>query len=153
MPLFIIFVIIPLMEVTAFMAVGDEIGILSTLFLCVLTAMIGAVLLRHQGILTLLSARRTMETGGMPLQQMFDGFCLAVAGVMLMTPGFVTDTMGFALLIPGVRVAVRHWAVRRFDLQAQGFSAQSEQSEDIIEAEFERVQERLGDVDDDVDEP
>lgn len=137
MPFFIIFVIIPLTEISLFIAVGERIGVLSTLLLCVLMAILGSILLRQQGMATLLSAHRSMAKGDMPLQEVFDGICLALAGVLLMTPGFLTDAMGFALLVPAVRVRVLRWAQRYFEGQIR---AQEERS-GIIEIDFERVDE------------
>lgn len=137
MPFFIIFVIIPLTEISLFIAVGERIGLLPTLLLCVLSAIIGSVLLRRQGMATLLSVHHSMAQGGMPLQEIFDGVCLAMAGVLLMTPGFLTDAMGFALLVPAVRVRVLRWAQRYFEGQLR---AQEERS-GIIEIDFERLDE------------
>ncbi|MCB9990172.1 MAG: FxsA family protein [Rhodospirillales bacterium] len=138
---FIIFVIIPLTEIALFIAVGDEIGLLSTLFLCVLTAMIGAVLIRTQGLATLFSARGTMSRGELPVQEMFDGICLAVAGALLMTPGFFTDGIGFSLLVPQFRVWLRHYLSRRFDFEIHGSQTSygRPRDPDVIEAEYERV--------------
>ena len=137
MPFFIIFVIIPLTEISLFIAVGERIGLLPTLLLCVLSAIIGSVLLRRQGMATLLSVHRSMAQGGMPLQEIFDGVCLAMAGVLLMTPGFLTDAMGFALLVPAVRTRVLRWAQRYFEGQLR---AQEERS-GVIEIDFERLDE------------
>lgn len=117
------------------MVVGEHIGVVPTLLLCVLSAMIGSALLRRQGLATLLSVQRSLQGGGMPLQELFDGFCLALAGVLLMTPGFFTDAMGFALLIPRVRVWVRAWALRYCEVQARAQEAES----GIIEGDFIRL--------------
>ena len=137
MPFFIIFVIIPLTEISLFIAVGQRIGVLPTLLLCVLSAIIGSILLRQQGMATLLSARRAMGRGDMPLKEILDGIFLSLAGVLLMTPGFLTDAMGFALLIPAVRVLILHWAERYFEAQIRA----QEDITGIIEADFERVDE------------
>lgn len=135
MPFFIIFVIIPLTEISLFIAVGREIGVLPTLLLCVLSAIIGSVLLRQQGMATLLSARRAMEAGNMPLKEILDGIFLSLAGVLLMTPGFLTDAMGFALLVPAVRTRVLRWAERYFEGQIRA----QEDATGIIDGDFERL--------------
>lgn len=103
MLLFILFLVIPLIEISLFIVVGDEIGIISTLLLCVLTAVIGATLLRQQGLRTLFTAQKQIDEGLLPLREIFDGFCLAIAGATLITPGFFTDFIGFMLLLPPMR--------------------------------------------------
>lgn len=135
MPFFIIFVIIPLTEISLFIAVGREIGVLPTLLLCVFSAILGSVLLQQQGMATLLSARRAMEAGSMPLKEIFDGISLSLAGVLLMTPGFLTDAMGFALLIP----AVRAWILRSAERYFKGPVQTREDITGIIEGDFERL--------------
>ena len=137
MPFFIIFVIIPLTEISLFIAVGQRIGVLPTLLLCVLSAIIGSLLLQRQGMATLLSARRAMEAGDMPLKEILDGIFLSLAGVLLMTPGFLTDAMGFALLMPAVRTRVLCWAESHFEAQIRA----QENVTGIIEADFERLDE------------
>ena len=104
--LFILFFLIPLIEVTLFVQLGSLIGVWQTIFLVVLTAVIGAFLIRWQGISTLLQIRQQLGRGEVPAQAMFDGVALLVAGAFLMTPGFFTDAIGFILLVPAFRQAV-----------------------------------------------
>lgn len=138
---FIIFVIISLTEISLFAYIGGEIGLGYTLLLCFLTAMIGATLIRQQGLQTLISAKGTMAQGGLPINAIFDGVCLAVSGALLMTPGFFTDFIGFSLLIPQVRAILRNKITTHFDLhtQAQSGNFRQEQTIDIIEAEYEKL--------------
>ena len=103
MPLFIIFIIIPVIEITVLIKVGGFLGLLPTIGLILLTAMIGVTLLRVQGLSTLMRASESMQRGGLPAKEMAEGFLLALAGALLLTPGFVTDAFGFALLTPGIR--------------------------------------------------
>ncbi len=107
MPFFLIFIIIPIIELALFASVSEHIGIWTTVFLAFLTAIIGGGLVRHQGLQTLFSVRGSMEQGQMPVDDIFDGFCIVAAGALLITPGFLTDTIGFALLIPPVRAIFR----------------------------------------------
>ena len=142
---FIIFFIIPLIEIALFISVGGAIGVVKTLLLCLLTAGIGAVLIRQQGLQTLFSARKAMNRGDIPLNEFFDGICLAVAGALLMTPGFFTDAIGFSLLVPPVRTWLRHYLAARFDVTDAGmpgadFTARRDTT--IIEAEYERLDEQ-----------
>lgn len=103
MPLFVIFVVIPLLEIAVFIQVGQAIGLGTTLFLTFLTAVIGASLLRWQGLETWARVNESLRRNELPLQEVFDGVCLLIAGATLLTPGFVTDTIGFLLFVPMVR--------------------------------------------------
>ncbi len=139
---FIIFLIIPLIEIGLFAYAGGEIGVSYTLLLCLLTAMAGAVLIRQQGLHTLLSVRTAMEKGDLPLRAIFDGICLAVSGALLMTPGFFTDTIGFLLLIPYVRTLLQKRLAAHFDLNMPppGDDFRPPQDSNIIEAEYETLE-------------
>lgn len=106
MPLIILFAVISLIEIYVLIQVGGIIGGLATVALVVLTAMVGVTLLRAQGLATLMRARTKLEQGSLPAKELAEGFLLALAGAMLLTPGFVTDSLGFALLVPGVRRAL-----------------------------------------------
>lgn len=103
MPLLIIFIIIPLIELAVILKVNSFIGIGWTLGLIVMTAFFGVKLLRQQGISTLVRANQKMQQGKIPAQEMAEGFLLALAGALLLTPGFVTDAAGFTLLVPATR--------------------------------------------------
>ena len=108
MPLLIIFIIIPFIELAVILKVNSFIGIGWTLGLIIITAFVGVKLLRQQGISTLLRANQKMQQGQMPAQEMAEGFLLALAGALLLTPGFVTDAAGFILLVPATRQALVH---------------------------------------------
>lgn len=104
--LFLLFVIMPVVEMWLLITVGQQIGALPTIGLVLLTAFIGIALLRYQGAATLLRARSKMQTGELPAREMADGLFFAVGGALLLTPGFVTDAIGFACLTPGVRTLI-----------------------------------------------
>lgn len=97
--LFALFVLIPLVEMLVLFEVSDHIGAWNTLFLVVLTAVIGIQILRRQGISTLTRANQRLRGGELPAQEILEGIFLAVGGAFLLTPGFITDTLGFLLLI------------------------------------------------------
>ncbi len=105
-PLFLIFILVPVIELAVLIKVGSHIGVLWTLALIFLTAVIGVTILRAQGLATLMRANRKLEEGAIPAKELAEGFLLALAGAMLLTPGFVTDGFGFILLIPAVRSAL-----------------------------------------------
>jgi UPF0716 protein FxsA len=112
MPLIILALLIgiPLIEIALFIEIGDEIGIWPTIGLCIATALAGSLMLRVQGLSTLMRARAAMARDQMPVREMLDGIGLAIAGALLLTPGFATDTVGLLLFIP----AVRRWLGRGF---------------------------------------
>ncbi|OSQ40383.1 FxsA family protein [Thalassospira mesophila] len=104
--LFGIFVVMPIVEIAVFIQAGELIGLWPTIAIVVLTAILGTSLMRSQGLKTLARAQQELDQGEMPIGPMFDGVCILIAGVLLLTPGFVTDTMGFLLLFPPLRRAV-----------------------------------------------
>lgn len=101
--LLLAFIVLPIVEMLVLLEVGSYIGAWYTILLVLLTAVIGGALLRQQGLRTLMQANQKMQTGQMPLSEMGEGLMLAVAGALLLTPGFVTDTIGFLLMTPGIR--------------------------------------------------
>ena len=111
MPLFLLlFVGVPLIELYLLIQVGSEIGALSTIALSVFTAILGSLLVRVQGFSVLLRVRTLLDHGETPALEVLDGALLLIAGLMLLLPGFLTDGLGFLLLIP----PVRQWMIRRF---------------------------------------
>ncbi len=106
------FIGVPLIEIAVFIQVGGWIGLGWTLVLVVLTAVLGTWQLRIQGLATLLRARDQVDRGALPARELFDGACLLVAGVLLLTPGFVTDATGFLLFLPPVRDYLRNLLAR-----------------------------------------
>ncbi|AWB65728.1 membrane protein FxsA [Saccharobesus litoralis] len=101
--LFILFAIMPIIEIALLLEVGEIIGGWTTLGIVILTAFIGAKLVREQGIQTLHSLRTQTASGQLPAQTLVEGLMLLIAGVLLVTPGFVTDAIGFLLTIPVTR--------------------------------------------------
>lgn len=98
---------VPMIEIAVFIQVGDWIGLWPTLALVILSAVVGSWQLRTQGFATLARARAEMDRGRVPAHEIFDGLCLLFAGALLLTPGFVTDTVGLLLFIPAVRALLR----------------------------------------------
>ncbi|MEE8056248.1 MAG: FxsA family protein [Pseudomonadales bacterium] len=100
---FLLFITVPIIEMWVLIEVGAKIGGLNTIFLVFLTAVIGLALLRQQGLKTLLKANQRMEQGQLPAGEIIEGIILAVGGALLLTPGFITDAIGFACLLPPSR--------------------------------------------------
>ena len=113
MPL-IVFVLVPVAEMWILIEVGGWIGALPTIALVVVTATVGLSLLKRQGLSTLLSARQKMNEGSIPATELVSGVMLAVGGALLLTPGFVTDAVGFVLLIPQTRQWLLFKLIDRF---------------------------------------
>ena len=105
MPLLILAVLIaiPLIEVGIFIEVGDAIGLWPTIGLIILTTVVGIWIVRVQGFFTLMQARAQLAQGEVPTREIFDGICLAFAGMLLLLPGFATDALGLLLLLPPTR--------------------------------------------------
>lgn len=95
--------LLPFIEIAAFIWVGGQIGILATLATIILTAIVGVMLVRLQGLGIIMDSRAMMARGEIPARQFSDVMLLALAGLLLVVPGFVTDAVGLALLIPPVR--------------------------------------------------
>ncbi len=109
-PLFAVFFLaVPIFEIYLFLQVGEQLGVGWTLLLIVLTAVIGVWLLRVQGLSTLKRAQQKLQSNELPAHEMLEGLGLLVAGALLLTPGFFTDSIGFLLLFPPTRV----WLVSR----------------------------------------
>ena len=104
--LFGIFVVIPIVEIAVFIQAGELIGLWPTIAIVILTAILGTSLMRIQGLQTLARAQQELDRGEMPIGPLFDGVCILIAGMLLLTPGFVTDSIGFLLLIPPLRRAI-----------------------------------------------
>ncbi len=105
----LLFIIVPLAELAILIKLGSVIGIAATIALVISTAVIGVTMLKRQGMAALSRARADLATGEFPVESVVDGACLLVAGAFLLTPGLLTDTAGFLLLIPGVRRALARW--------------------------------------------
>ena len=121
--LFLAFLLIPIAEIYVLIQVGSAIGTFQTIALIIFTALLGSVLIRAQGLATLARVRGSLGRGEVPAVEMMEGVCLLIAGALLLTPGFVTDTFGFLLLIPVLRRAVILGLLERGVLRAASATA------------------------------
>jgi len=110
---FLLFLLTPLLEVYFLIEIGGRIGAFPTIALVVLTAALGAMLVRAQGLSAYLRVQAQMARGESPALMMIEGMALFVAGALLLTPGFFTDAIGFALLTPPLRRRIIEAIVRR----------------------------------------
>lgn len=154
MPFFILFILAPLLEMVVFGAVGARIGFSSAILLTILSAVWGGLILRGQGMQNFMSAQSAMRSGRTPLDDLFDGVCASVAGILLIIPGFVTDAIALLLLFPPARAAIKAYLGRRADWTAthyttaqyydsrQNSSGQhNTNSLPVLDAEFEDIDE------------
>ena len=142
----ILFIGIPIAEIAVFIEVGGLIGLWPTVATVILTAIIGTTLLRAQGLATLFKAQENMQRGIFPVQEAFDGICLVAAGALLLTPGFLTDSLGFLLFIPPLRHALRAYLSQHITLAThtqggfqQGPNRQPPFDDGVIDGEFEDI--------------
>ena len=120
-PVFLLlFLLVPLAEIYFLIVVGGVIGAFPTVALVVLTAVLGAALARHQGLATLQRLQAAMARGEPPANEMLEGALLLVGALLLLTPGFFTDALGFACLIPPTRRALAFWVLKRFMVVTPG---------------------------------
>lgn len=122
--LLLLFIAVPIIEIGLFIQVGGFLGLWPTIGLVLITAFAGASLVRSQGIQTLMSVQNRLQQGEMPAQQIVEGVMLAVAGVLLLTPGFMTDAMGMLVLLPAPRAIIAKKLMTKMVVSGgQGFSA------------------------------
>lgn len=155
--LFILFAVLPIIEIALLVNVGEQIGGWNTVAIVIFTAFVGAYMVRREGISTLMQAQQKMQAGAMPGQEMAEGLLLVIAGVLLVTPGFITDGLGFLLSFPLTRPLIAKSVMKQITAsaikgqtqgQTSGFYYQSNQQtphsqwqntanqDDVIEGEY-----------------
>lgn len=153
--LLIAFIAVPIIEIAVFIEVGGWIGLWPTIGIVILTAVIGTGLLRQQGISILFRIQENLQANKLPVRELFDGVCLVIAGAFLLTPGFVTDSLGFALFVPPIRQSIAGWLgqkiVARADVRfhpgqggpqtGPGAGPRQPRGNNIIDGEYEDVTE------------
>ena len=113
--LFLAFTIIPFIEIYLLIKIGSHLGALNTVIIVILTAFFGALLARYQGFQTMLRVRESLERGEMPAEELMDALLILLAGIVLLTPGFLTDLAGLMILIPYTRLMFKRWLRKKFD--------------------------------------
>lgn len=141
MPLFLLLLTVPLIEIVLFIQVGGLIGVWPTIGIVILTAIIGTAMLRRQGLAALRNVQSRLMSGENPGRLLADGAMILVAGVLLLTPGFLTDTLGFLLLVPAVRARVFDWLAPRLTVVTvqQAQRPRGWPGGDTVEGEWEEV--------------
>ena len=145
MPFFILlflFLFVPIAEITLLINVGSSIGVGKTILIVIITAILGAYLVRQQGLATYFKLQEELNAGRMPAMQMAEGIALLFAGAVLLTPGFITDALGFALLTPPIRRVIIAWVAKKGIIQARTSSSPfqsgptSKTDSKVIEGEY-----------------
>jgi UPF0716 protein FxsA len=113
--LFLAFTLLPILEIYLLMEVGSAIGSLQTLLLVIASGFAGAYLARMQGLYTMVRVRASLQQGIMPTEDLLDAVIILVAGVVLLTPGFITDAAGLLLLIPESRNRFKIFLRKKFE--------------------------------------
>lgn len=108
---FIFFIGIPIIEVILFITIGKYIGLWNTIFIIIITGIIGAILVKSQGISTLKKGLEEIKSNKIPMLPMIEGIAIVIAGAFLLTPGFLTDTLGAILLIPPLRLKIVEFVI------------------------------------------
>ena len=146
--LLLAFVAVPMIEIALFIQVGGLIGLGWTLAIVLGTALLGTWLVRTQGAMAMNNIRRSFSDLSDPSQPLAEAAMILVAGVLLLTPGFFTDALGFALLTPPIRKAAFTWLRRNVKMQSVSFGQTSARpqsrprqpmEEDVIDGTFQEV--------------
>ena len=111
--LLLIFIVVPLAEIAVFIKVGEAIGLGYTIAIVVITAIVGTALLRAQGFAAFQRAQNTLSEGRIPVDSVVDAVSLLTAGAFLLTPGMITDTLGFLLFFPAFRHGLAKWLFKK----------------------------------------
>jgi len=138
---FIFFLTIPFIEIYLLLQIGGIVGVFPTVLLVVFTAVLGAWLLRKQGFATWQRFQENLNQGSIPAYEMIEGPILLVGGALLLTPGFFTDLLGFACLIPQVRRKFARHILEKYLINMQTgkpFGTPEQPSDRVIEGEFKK---------------
>jgi len=134
---FLVVLVVPFLEIYLLLQIGGLIGPVPTIVLVVLTAVMGTALLRRQGLATWQRFQHSMAQGAIPAYELIEGPIILVGGALLLTPGFITDLLGFACLVPSLRRRIAQYLLENHLLQAAGFQATVKPG-DVLEGEFHR---------------
>ncbi len=136
--IFFLVLIIPFVEIYLLLKVGGLIGALPTIFMVVFTAVLGAWLLRQQGFATLQRFRASLAQGEIPAYEIVEGPIILVGGALLLTPGFITDMLGFVCLIPQLRRKIARYVIENQMIQGNVFTQRSFRDKDVLEGDFRK---------------
>ena len=113
--LFLAFTLIPILELYLLIKIGSYLGAFTTILVVIITGFLGAYLAKLQGLRSLMRIRESIAHGKVPAEEMVDAMLIFMAGIVLLTPGFITDITGFLILIPKPRMWFKRWLRKKFD--------------------------------------
>ena len=139
---FLFFIAIPIIEVILFITVGKYIGLWNTIFIIIITGIIGAILVKSQGINIFNKALAEIRSNKMPIFSIFEGIAILIAGAFLLTPGFLTDTLGCVLLIPKTRNIIIKYITSYLEkrtIYKKNPKYDKNEEDKIVEGSFEEI--------------
>ena len=136
--IFLVVLIIPFAEIYLLLGVGSVIGAFPTIFLVVFTAALGAWLLRQQGFSTFRRFQESLSQGIIPAYEMIEGPIILLGGALLLTPGFITDVIGFACLVPSLRRKIAQYVIEHHLIQASDVFQEKTVKENVLEGVFRK---------------
>jgi UPF0716 protein FxsA len=137
--IFLLVLLVPFFEIYLLLKVGGIIGAFPTIFLVVFTAVLGTWLLRQQGFATFQRLQANLAQGTIPAYEMIEGPIILVGGILLLTPGFITDFIGLACLIPQLRRKIAQYIIENYLVQAGGhFQKGKSVDKNVLEGEFRK---------------
>jgi UPF0716 protein FxsA len=142
MPVLILFLVVPFVEIYLLVEIGARIGAPWTIFLVVLTAIAGAWLVRIQGLATWRRFQASLARNELPATALAEGLCLLIAGALLLTPGFFTDAAGFACLIPQLRRGLIKYFLQRNVWKGRKSPVQACDSSEPIDGNYKRIDDK-----------
>ncbi|MEE9566881.1 MAG: FxsA family protein [Desulfobacteria bacterium] len=113
--LFLAFTLIPFCEIYLLIKIGNYLGAFNTILIVIVTGFLGAYLAKLQGIKTMMRVRESLNRGELPAEEMLDALLIFVAGIVLITPGFITDLAGIGILVPKARFWFKRWLRKKFN--------------------------------------
>jgi len=129
--LLILFVTVPIIEIWILIDIGRGIGTLPTILLIIFTGVVGAYLTKRQGLMTIYKIKENLKMGIMPSEELIDGFLIVLAGGFLITPGILTDSVGFLLLYPKSRNFIKRYLKNKFNNWIQSKNVYIEINDDF----------------------
>jgi len=138
--MFLLLLAIPLIEIALFIVIGQAIGVWPTLLGVILGAIIGSMIIRHQGLKLVGDIRNTMGRGALPGLKLADAMLISIAGMLIAVPGYFTDVVGLLLLLPPLRTAIYGFLKRRMriigDVAAAGASPSRPRTIELDDDQF-----------------
>ena len=113
--LFLAFTLVPFIEIYLLIKIGAQVGAFNTILIVIITGLLGAWLAKLEGIRTMTKVRESLNRGELPAEELLDAMLIFIAGIVLLTPGFITDLAGLTILVPKARYWFKRWLRKKID--------------------------------------